>query len=144
MLRFSTKIASAALLSAMTVANAGASEIDGVWIVQDRTAKVRVAPCGAALCARVITIFQPNDPATGSPWLDKNNVDPAKRSRPLLGIAVASGMVPSGAGKWKGRVYSVDYGRDYSGSITQVSATQLKIEGCQLMICESEIWTRAE
>ena len=127
-----------------SLGHARASDIDGVWLVQDRTAKVRIAPCGAALCARVITIFEPNDPATGTPWLDKNNVDAAKRSRPLLGIPVAIGMTPAGPGKWKGRVYSVDYGRDYAGSITQLSSTQLKIEGCQLMICESEIWTRTD
>src|SRR6185369_9237525 len=139
-----TKIAIATLLLDTLAGGAGASEIDGVWIVQDKTAKVRIAPCGAALCARVVTIFQPNDPATGAPWLDKNNVDPAKRTRPMLGLTVASGMVPSGAGKWTGRVYSVDYGRDYSGSITQLGPTQLKIEGCQLMLCESETWTRSD
>lgn len=124
---------------------ARASEIEGVWTVQDRTAKVRIAPCGGALCAKVATIFQPNDPATGAPWVDKNNVNPAKRTRPLLGIPIATGMMPDGsAGKWVGRVYSIDYGRDYAGSITRLSPTQLKIEGCQLLVCESEIWTKAE
>ncbi len=121
-----------------------ASDLHGVWLVQDRTANVRIAPCGDALCARVTTIFQPNDPATGAPWLDKNNPDPAKRHRPLLGLAIATGMRSTAPGKWIGRIYSIDYGRMYAGSITLLSPSQLKIEGCQLLICESEIWTRAE
>ncbi len=136
-------------IALMTLALAGgtarAADINGLWLVQDRTAIVRIASCGAALCAKVATIFQPNDPATGKPWVDNKNVDRAKRDRPLLGLAIATAMKPSGApGRWVGRVYSIDYGRDYAGSITRTSPTQLKVEGCQLMICESETWTKAD
>jgi uncharacterized protein (DUF2147 family) len=138
-------IVGAIAMSAFVLTSAYSGALDGVWIVQDRTAKVRIAPCGGALCGNVVSITQPNDPATGGPWLDTNNVDPAKRARPLLGIAVATGMKPDGSSaKWIGRVYSIDHGRDYAGSMTLLSPTRLKIEGCQLMICESEIWTKAE
>lgn len=138
-------IAGAIAVSAIVLPSANALALDGVWIVQDRTAKVRIAPCGGALCGHVISIEQPNDPATGAPWRDTNNVNPAKRTRPLLGIAVATDMKPDGSStKWIGRVYSTDHGRDYAGSMTLLSPTRLKIEGCQLMICELEIWTKAE
>lgn len=90
-------------------------------------------------------IEEPNDPKTGAPWVDKNNVDPSKRARPLLGISVASGMKLDGtSNKWIGRVYSIDHGRDFAGSITLLSPTRLKIEGCQMIFCQSEIWTKSE
>ena len=143
--RLSSLTAIAMMTLALADSTAHGAEINGLWLVQDRTATVRIAPCGGALCARVATIFQPNDPATGRPWVDNKNVDRAKRNRPLLGLAIATDMKPSRtAGKWVGRVYSIDYGRDYAGSIIQISPTQLKVEGCQLMICESETWTKAD
>lgn len=138
-------IALVALAFALSARTAHAGDLEGEWIVQDRAATVRIAPCGRALCGKVVSIEQPIDPATGAPWRDAKNVDPAKRARPILGLSVATGMRPGRSpGKWVGRVYSIDYGRDYAGSITLLAPTRLKIEGCQMMVCESEIWTKAE
>jgi uncharacterized protein (DUF2147 family) len=132
-----------ALMLLLRGAHAGA--LDGIWTVEDGSARVRIAPCGDAFCGNVISIGVPNDPATGAPWRDKNNVNPARRDRPLLGLNVATGMKPDGTStRWIGRVYSIDYGREYAGSITLLSPTRLKIEGCQMLICQSEIWTKAD
>jgi uncharacterized protein (DUF2147 family) len=122
-----------------------ASDPTGVWLVQDGNAKVRVETCGEALCGNVIWIQQPNDPADGKPWLDKNNVDPTKRDRPLLGLTIAIDMKPSDVPKkWVGQVYSIDLGRIFDGSIMLQNPTKLKIEGCLLLICQAEIWTKLD
>jgi uncharacterized protein (DUF2147 family) len=122
-----------------------AADPRGVWLVQDGNAKVKVDTCGSAICANVIWIETPNDPATGKPRVDKNNVDPAKRSRPLLGLTIATGMKQSDRPeKWIGEVYSIDHGRSVNGSLSLLSDRKLKIEGCLMLVCESETWTRVD
>jgi Uncharacterized protein conserved in bacteria (DUF2147) len=65
----------------------------GLWLAQDG-AHVRVGPCGAALCATIAKPKSSVDPQTGLPWTDRNNPDPARRSRPLIGVPVLYGLVP--------------------------------------------------
>jgi uncharacterized protein (DUF2147 family) len=69
---------------------------------------------------------------------DKNNTDPAKRNRPLVGVQVLISMQPNGASKWSGQVYSDDNGRTYSGNLIELSPSTIKIEGCWLMICNAK------
>ena len=132
-------------VSAMAaVDRAFAGDPTGVWLDEDRDAKIQVAKCGAALCGHVVWIQQGNDPANGQPWVDKNNVDPNKRGRSLLGLTIVKDMKPSSTpNKWSGQVYSIVFGKNFNGSLTLLSPTSLKIEGCLLLICQSEIWTKA-
>ena len=141
-------LAFASVLVAIVIAlssHALAGDPTGVWLVQDRSAKVRVGTCSDALCGKVIWIREPIDPTNGKPWLDKNNSDPHQRNRHLLGIPIAIDMKASQVpNKWTGRVYSIDHGKHFDGSLTLLTPTKLKIEGCLLLICQSEIWTRAD
>jgi hypothetical protein len=75
---------------------AGSASADpkGLWLAQDG-AHVKVGPCGGALCATIAAPRSAVDPETGRPWTDKNNPDPAQRGRPLVGVAVLSGL-PAG------------------------------------------------
>jgi uncharacterized protein (DUF2147 family) len=115
-----------------------------VWLDEDRDAKIQVAKCGDALCGHIVWIQQMNDPANGQPWIDKNNADPNKRGRSLLGLTIVKDMKPNSTpNKWSGQVYSIVFGKNFSGSLTLLSPTSLKIEGCLLLICQSEIWTKA-
>jgi uncharacterized protein (DUF2147 family) len=133
-----------AIVTAMS-SHALADDPTGVWLVQDGSAKVRVGACSGALCGNVIWIRQPIDPANGKLWLDEKSIDPNKRRRPILGIRVVIDMKPSRIpNKWTGRVYSIDHGKHFDGSLTLLTPTKLKIEGCLMLICESEIWTRAD
>jgi uncharacterized protein (DUF2147 family) len=128
-------------LSASGAAHAG--DPTGIWLIQDRDAEIRVAACGQALCANVVWIAKPNDPETGKPWTDKHNTDAGKRNRPLNGVAITNDMkLGATPDKWSGHVYSVKHGGNYGGSLTLLSPTRMKIEGCLMLICESEIWTK--
>lgn len=82
------------------------------------------------------------DPATGQPWTDKNDIDPSLRTRPLLGLAVLTGMQPVGYGKWSGHLYNIDDGKTYQGNIIELNTTTIKIEGCVLIICGGENLSR--
>ena len=54
----------------------------GLWLAKDG-AKIRISPCGRNLCGFIVQSSPQIDPETGRSMMDKHNIDPAKRSRPL-------------------------------------------------------------
>src|SRR4051812_18401135 len=77
------------IAGALVAAGIGPALADprGLWQADDGS-RVRIANCGKALCGMMASMPTPNDPATGRPWTDKNNPDPAKKARRLIGIMV--------------------------------------------------------
>ena len=62
-----------------------------------------------------------------------------------MGLQVLSDLKPSSElNRWDGRVYNIDDGKTYSARVTLLGADQLKVEGCVLMVCSSETWTRQD
>jgi uncharacterized protein (DUF2147 family) len=114
----------------------------GVWLSKDG-AKLRVVVCGDGLCGFVAGTSPVNDPATGRPFTDKHNPDPAKRDRPLIGVQTLS-VRPDGAGRWSGSLYNDDDGRTYSGRLIELDPTRIRIEGCVVFVCGGEELTRIE
>ena len=138
-------LAATALLVLAGSGTAFAAEPVGMWLTQTGTSRIRIADCGGALCGTIVWLKEPNDPETGKPRTDRNNADSAKRSRPLIGVPIVLGMKPNGANKWAGQVYNAEDGKTYSGNITELSPTSLKLEGCALggLVCKGQNWTRA-
>src|SRR4051812_12399732 len=73
----------------------------GFWLAKDG-ATIGIEPCGQNLCGFIAQANPSHDPATGQKAKDKNNADPAKRNRPLVGVQVPISMQPNGASKWSG------------------------------------------
>jgi len=115
----------------------------GIWLGKDGWT-IRVQPCGPDLCAVIATMKPPLDPATGRPWTDKNNPDAAKRSRPMIGVEVLSGMHPAGAGKWTGQLYDPNRGISLAGNLLELNHDTIRIEGCLLFLCGGEELHRAK
>src|SRR5438046_2277867 len=129
------KMRATALLTAGFTLLAFASDVQaadphGIWQTEGGKAQVRVADCGGALCGTIISLSEPNNPTTGRPKTDENNPDPAKRSRPVIGVQILVSMKPQGPDKWSGDIYNAEDGKTYSGSFTLTSATSGKVEGC--------------
>jgi uncharacterized protein (DUF2147 family) len=160
--RTSSIAARAALCgAAMLVGTAAyAADATGTWLNEDKDAIVQIADCSAVvgpaatrapspppsgqLCGTVVWLKTPIDPATGAPALDKKNTDPSLRGRSILGMRGISGMrSTSTAGRWDGRVYNVDDGKSYDGSMILKSDNELRVQGCVLLICQGETWTRS-
>jgi uncharacterized protein (DUF2147 family) len=138
-------VAAAAVFMLAAVIPAFASDPTGTWLVADGTAKVRIIACGEAVCGTVVWLSQPMDAATGQPKTDKLNSDPAKRSRPMLGVEVILGMQRRGEdATWSGQIYNPDSGNIYNGSIALTDPTRLRVKGCVLIFCKTEIWTRSD
>lgn len=133
-------------LATMAVAPALAAGPFGTWLTGDKKGEVRIVNCGGALCGNLIWLKEPIDPDTHKPKTDKNNVDAAKQSRPLLGIPIVLKMKPAGADKWEGHVYNSRDGNTYSGSFTLTGANTADLKGCVMggIICKTEEWRRVK
>jgi uncharacterized protein (DUF2147 family) len=138
-------VAAAAALTLAAVIPAFASDPTGTWLIADGTAKVRIVACGKAVCGTVVWLSHPMDAATGQPQTDKLNSDPAKRSRPMLGVGIILGMQRRGEDPtWSGQLYNPDDGHIYNGGIAPTDPTRLRVKGCFAIFCKTEIWTRSD
>lgn len=165
-----TATALAALtLSVLASGAARAADPLGTWLNDDKDAIVQIADCAAAvtpppppgaprpaarpapaappsglLCGTVVWLKNPIDPATGGPLADKKNRDPAQRGRAVLGMQGISEMRPTNtAGRFDGRVYNIDDGKSYDGSLIMRGDNEMRVQGCVLLMCQGETWTRA-
>ena len=136
-------VATAIAIAVALVIPANAADPTGTWLIQDGTAKVSISPCGETICGNVVWLSQPIDAATGRPQTDKLNADPQLRDRPMLGVAIFLNLQRNNEeSKWLGRIYNPDDGNTYDGSIELVGPMRLKVDGCVLIYCQSEFWTR--
>lgn len=129
------------IIALTTSSAAGATaDINGNWIVQDRSAMVAIAPCGDALCGRIarLLIVRKNYPQT-----DVNNPDPTKRNLPLLGLQILRGFAAKGDRWEQGRIYDPTSGKSYRSNLKLEPDGALKVSGCIAFICRSQRWTRA-
>ena len=137
------RLPAAALALLLTAAAALAADPAGLWQTQDGDSRIRIAPCGAALCGTLAWLREPAD-AQGRPKLDAANGDPALRGRPLAGIPLISGMVRDGAG-WRGKVYNPEDGKTYDATLALKDASTLLLQGClAVVLCQTETLTRFE
>jgi uncharacterized protein (DUF2147 family) len=131
------------LLLAATARPAVATDPQGVWLTEDGDAALTITKCDSQLCGRIIWLESATD-RSGSLRLDKENPDPAKRTQRICGLVVISGLKPSGPNTWDGLVYNPQDGKTYSGNITVLSDTTLKLRAYigLPIFGKSQTWTR--
>ena len=115
-------------------ATAQAADPSGVWLTADQSARIRVEHCADGYWGSIDWERQPG--------VDAKNPDPSKRGRPLLGTPILISMKPSEPNKWDGKVYNPKEGSYYSVSIILEDPARLKLQGCMLIFCGGETWTR--
>jgi uncharacterized protein (DUF2147 family) len=140
--------AAAAIITAAAggaLAQAG-GDVQGEWYAQDKSGKIRIAPCpGQAdrLCGTIVWMKAPNDGA-GKPKLDVNNPDAKLAKRTIMGLPLITGFKPAGPGKWAGgKIYNPEDGKTYNSKLELGANNTLKVSGCVLVICKAQTWTRA-
>jgi uncharacterized protein (DUF2147 family) len=119
---------------ALSAATALAADPTGVWLTADQTAKIRVEKCADGYWGGIDWEKQAG--------FDMKNPDPSKRGRPLIGTPILIAMKPSAANKWDGKVYNPKEGSTWNVSIILEDQGHLKLQGCMLMFCGGETWTR--
>ena len=118
----------------VSAATALAADPTGVWLTADQSARIRVERCADGYWGSIDWEKQPG--------VDSKNPDPAKRGRPLLGTPILMSMKPSEPNKWDGKVYNPKEGSFYNVSIILEDPSRLKLQGCMLIFCGGETWTR--
>ena len=140
------------LSTAATCLAANADDILGVWNNEEKDAKIEIFKCEGKYCGKIIFAKEPNYPAgskegtPGTPRLDHNNPDSAKRSAPIIGLLIMNDFIFAGEGVWKGgTVYDPKVGKTYRGKMTLVSMDTLVLRGFVgiPLFGRSSTWTRA-
>jgi uncharacterized protein (DUF2147 family) len=130
--------AMAALAASWSTASASPAEPLGEWAVEGNVAHVQIENCSGRLWGIVSWEKTPGA-------VDTNNPDPAKRSRPTLGMPILLGMAPAQANRWDGQIYNSMDGRTYEAHISLSSDDVLRVEGCVLgFLCGGQNWTRVK
>jgi uncharacterized protein (DUF2147 family) len=114
----------------------------GTWQTQAGDAKVRISKCGEGICGVVVALRQPINPATGAPFVDDKNPNPALRRRPIVGLPLFSNMRSTGPSRWAGHIYNADDGGTYESNINMTGPNSLQVNGCVGALCGGENWTR--
>src|SRR4051794_39991720 len=116
--------ASAAML-ALTAGPALAAEasVVGDWLVKDGYANIRIDNCNGKMWGIVVWEKAPGG-------VDEENPDPAKKTRPTLGMPILLGLAPKEPGKWSGEIYNSQNGKVYSANISLADENTLDLEGC--------------
>ena len=142
------KFALAAALAFAAVAGGAhaADPVEGQWLVQGGSAKVRIAPCAAdkaRMCGTIVWLKQPTG-KDGQPVKDANNPDASQRGRPLVGLNMIRDFKPAGPGKWSGgKIYDPGGGKTYGSKMSLNGDGTLKVEGCIAVVCQAQTWKRA-
>lgn len=111
-----TTIAAALTLAAVLPS---AASPEGTWEIEMRDSRYGVELCGdgTQLCGTLIWLGNGADNAENLPYMNTMIIDHAK---------------PVGPNKWQGQLNL--YGNKASGTITQVSADQITLQGCVLLV----------
>ena len=123
----------ASLILALAAAQAAQpAPIEGLWKNPIGSAIIAVAPCGNALCGKVV-------------WASaRGQREVAKTTSNVVGTTVLTAVKPKGKG-WAGQLFIPDDNIHVSAKLQLISATQLKLTGCAMaLFCRSQIWTRTE
>jgi uncharacterized protein (DUF2147 family) len=131
------------LMMIAVAAPAHATGPEGIWSMSDGKVTVRVSECGSNLCARIVGLKEPISKIDGKPKVDRENPDPGKRKRPLIGLSILIGMKPVGDGQWKGAIYNPDDGKTYSATVRHDGRT-MKVKGCVAgVFCKTNTFVQA-
>jgi len=128
--KFLTCIMAAALAVAPSAA-AAASPLEGLWRNPKGSVVVRIAPCGQQLCGKVVRAN-----AHARETAEEGGTDQ------LIGTTLLSNIIPTGANRWKGRVFLPKQNTHATGNL-RLAGRQLTVQGCLLLvICKDQTWVK--
>jgi uncharacterized protein (DUF2147 family) len=120
---------------AVSGATALAADPSGDWTVADKSARIHIEPCADGYWGSIAWERKPG--------IDSHNPDPAKRRQGLLGTPILLSMKQTHPNEWEGKVYNPKDGGFYEAHIKLQGQNSLRLEGCMLIFCSGETWTRA-
>lgn len=119
-------------LIALAAAQAGSpASVEGRWINPSKSVIIAIAPCGETLCGTV-------------EWATAEAQQDAKKGTPnLIGTQLLTDLKLNGS-TWEGKLFVPDRRLHVEAKLQPESAEQLKVSGCEIGICKSQLWSRAQ
>jgi uncharacterized protein (DUF2147 family) len=108
-------------------------QIEGLWMNPIRSAIIAIAPCGDALCGKVV-------------WASaRGKREAAKGASNVVGTTVLTG-VRTRDGRWTGTLFIPDDDIHVAAQLQLAGNRQLKLTGCAFagLFCRSQMWTRTD
>lgn len=118
----------------------------GRWLRASGNGVVEIYPCDRRLWGRVVWVRKLVDDQ-GRPLADRNNPDPALKTRPACGLPIMGGFEFGGPREWGGGwVYNPENGKTYRARLTLENETVLRLRGYIgiPLFGETQVWTRAD
>ena len=121
----------ALLTLALAQAAATPPAVEGRWINPSKTVVIDIAPCAEALCGTVV-------------WATAQAQQDARKGTPnLIGTQLLTGLKAKGE-LWQGKLFVPDQRLHATAKIAPAGAGELKVSGCEIGICKSQVWSRLE
>jgi uncharacterized protein (DUF2147 family) len=119
--------------------------VEGVWFVEDKTAKVEIYKAtDNKFWGKVVWLKEPL--RDGKPKTDNKNPNEKLRNTPIMGLPLLKGFVKDGEnGYSSGKIYDPKNGKTYSCTMTLKDDNTLSLRGYigVSLLGRSTVWTRA-
>jgi uncharacterized protein (DUF2147 family) len=142
----------AVLLSLLSGAAMAAEEdaLTGTWLTQGHDARIEISKAENGIFeGKLVWIekstYDAGDAEAGKPIHDRENPDPAKRDRPMVGMKMLEGFKYAGGKLWKGgTIYDPKEGKTYKCKLTLTGDNRLDVRGFIgiSLLGRTEHWTR--
>ena len=126
-------IATTALLALTAAQSPQRAPIEGQWKNPIGSAVIAIAPCGDALCGKVV-------------WASARGQREASTSTShVVGTVVLTGLKPM-RDRWTGTLFIPDDNVHVAARLQLLGSRQLKLTGCAVagLFCRTQIWTRSD
>ena len=136
-------LAALSLVAAVATAKAAPEDISGVWLTDDGQGAVEIAPCGGAVCGRIVWLKTPT--MNGEPLRDARNPSTSARNQTICGLRVLGDLQPKGNRYEGGWIYDPETGSRYRLSAEPRKNGRLAIIGFVGLeaLGETMEWSRA-
>ena len=121
---------------------AQADNIIGIWLTQDKGAKVEIYKSNNQYFGKIVWLKDAVNTKTGKPWLDNQNPDATKRNLPLIGTMIIWNFNYSNVEYIGGKVYDSRNGKIYSGKLWLADNNTLKMRGYWGVFYNTETWKK--
>lgn len=105
------------LLGSATAAYAQADPIEGIWLNEEKDAKIQIYKGRDGLFyGKIIWLKEPVE--NGAPKLDKKNPKAEKKTQPIVGLLILKKFEKDGTTYDDGTIYDPQNGKTYDATIT--------------------------